>query len=77
MFKSLSAEQIGPQFVSPVVLFLASDLAADVTGQIVGVHGPKIFLYRIEQTEGVEKDPKKGLWSPQEIREAWGRITGS
>lgn len=77
MMKGISADQLGPQFVSPVVLFLASDLAADITGQIVGVHGPKVFLYRIEQTQGAEKDPRKGLWSPQEIREAWGRISGS
>ncbi len=76
MFKGVSAEQIGPQFISPAVLFLASDLAADITGQAIGVHGPKLFLYRVEQTQGVEKDPRKGLWTPQEIREAWGRISG-
>jgi len=76
MFKGVSAEQIGPQFISPAVLFLASDLAADITGQVIGVHGPKLFVYRVEQTQGVEKDPKKGLWSPSEIREAWGRISG-
>ncbi len=74
--KGMSGEQIGPQFVSPAVLFLASDLAADITGQVLGVHGPKLFVYRIEQTQGVEKDPTKGLWSPQEIREAWARIAG-
>ena len=76
MMKGVSADQLGPQFVSPVVLFLASELAADITGQIIGVHGPKVFVYRMEQTPGVEKDPKKGLWSPQEIRAAWGRISG-
>ena len=76
MFKGLSADQIGPQFISPAVLFLASDLAADITGQIVGVQGPKLFLYKMEQTEGMEKDPNKGLWSPQEIKEAWGKISG-
>ncbi len=77
VMKGASADQIGPQFVSPAVLFLASDLASDITGQVVGVHGPKLFLYRVEQTQGVEKDPRKGLWTPQEIREAWGRIAGS
>jgi len=75
--KGLSADQIGPQFISPVVLFLASDLAADITGQVLGVHGPKLFVYRMEQTEGVEKDSRKGLWTPQEIREAWARIAGT
>jgi len=77
MFKGVSAEQLGPQFVSPAVLFLASDLAGDITGQIVGVQGPKIFLYKMEQTEGVEKDPKKGLWTARELRENWARISGT
>jgi NAD(P)-dependent dehydrogenase (short-subunit alcohol dehydrogenase family) len=76
MFKGMSAEQIGPQFISPVVVFLASELAADITGQIVGIQGPKVFLYKMQQSEGLEKDPKKGLWEPQELRENWGRIAG-
>jgi NAD(P)-dependent dehydrogenase (short-subunit alcohol dehydrogenase family) len=74
MLKGVTPEQLGPQLISPVVLFLASDLAADLTGQIVGVQGGKIFLYRMEQTAGVEKDPKQGLWTPQEIKEAWGKL---
>src|SRR5216683_850917 len=36
MFKGLTGEQIGPQYVAPVAAFLASDLAADITGTIVG-----------------------------------------
>ncbi|MBI3184111.1 MAG: SDR family NAD(P)-dependent oxidoreductase [Myxococcales bacterium] len=75
MLKGMSPDQLGPQFISPAVLFLASDLAGDLTGQIVGVQGPKIFLYRMEQTDGVDKDPAKGLWTPQEIREAWGKLS--
>jgi NAD(P)-dependent dehydrogenase (short-subunit alcohol dehydrogenase family) len=74
MMKDVKAEEMGPQFISPVVAFLASDLAADITGQIVGVHGGKVFLYRMEQNQGVTKEPGKGLWSPQELRERWGEI---
>ena len=76
MMKGVSTEQFGPQYISPAALFLASDLAADVTGQIVGVEGARLFLYKMEKTQGVEKDPKKGLWSPQEIKEAWAKISG-
>ncbi len=75
MMKGIGAENVGPQFISPVVLFLASDLAADLSGQIVGVFGPKVFLYRMDQTEGVDKDPKKGMWTPQELKEAWSKIS--
>jgi NAD(P)-dependent dehydrogenase (short-subunit alcohol dehydrogenase family) len=75
MLKGLTTDQIGPQYISPAVIFLASDLAADITGTVVGVQGPKLFLYRMEQTDGVEKDASKGLWTPQEIKEAWGKIS--
>jgi len=74
ILKGVTAADAGPQFISPAVLFLASDLAADVTGQVIGVRGGKLFIYRMELTEGVDKDPKKGLWTPQEIKEAWAKI---
>jgi NAD(P)-dependent dehydrogenase (short-subunit alcohol dehydrogenase family) len=76
MLKGMTADQIGPQYISPVVLFLASDSSADITGQIVGVHGPKVFLYKMEQTDGLEKDPAKGFWTPQELKESWSKISG-
>jgi NAD(P)-dependent dehydrogenase (short-subunit alcohol dehydrogenase family)/acyl dehydratase/putative sterol carrier protein len=52
--------------VSPVVVFLASDLAKDLTGRIIGVHGRHLFEYRMEISEGKEK---KDGWSPAEINE--------
>ncbi|HEY6104680.1 MAG TPA: SDR family NAD(P)-dependent oxidoreductase [Anaeromyxobacteraceae bacterium] len=76
MFKGATEKDLGPQFIAPVVVFLASDLAQDVTGQVVGVQGGKVFLYRMETTGGVEKDPAKGLWTPEEIKAAWGKISG-
>ncbi len=77
MMKGATEKDLGPQFVAPVVVFLASDLAADLTGQVVGVQGGRIFLYRMETTEGATKDAEKGLWTAAEIREAWGRISGA
>jgi NAD(P)-dependent dehydrogenase (short-subunit alcohol dehydrogenase family) len=77
MLKGVTAEQMGPQFISPAVLFLASELAADITGQVVGVEGGKIFLYKMEQSEGVVRDAAKGMWTPQDIKESWAKITGA
>jgi NAD(P)-dependent dehydrogenase (short-subunit alcohol dehydrogenase family) len=73
MFKGLTAEQIGPQYVAPVAAFLASDLAADITGAIVGVQGPKIFIYKMVEAEGVTREG--GPWSPAEIKERWAEIS--
>jgi NAD(P)-dependent dehydrogenase (short-subunit alcohol dehydrogenase family) len=75
MMKGASEKDLGPHLISPVVVFLASDLAASITGQVVGVEGGRIFLYRMETSEGVVKETATGLWSPLEIKEAWERIT--
>jgi len=58
-----------PEEVSPVVVFFASDLAKDLTGRIIGVHGRHLFEYRMENSEGREK---KDPWTPAEI-DAWIR----
>ncbi len=74
MMKGASERDLGPLFISPAVVFLASPLAAVITGQIVGVQGGRVFLYRMETTAGVERQGEP--WTPQEIREAWSRIAG-
>ncbi len=76
MLKGVTADQLGPQLISPAVLFLASDLAGDLTGQIVGVEGGRLFLYKMEKSAGVEKDPAKGAWTVNEIKEQWSKIAG-
>jgi NAD(P)-dependent dehydrogenase (short-subunit alcohol dehydrogenase family) len=75
VFRGASELDLGPQLIAPIVVFLASDLAAGVTGQVVGVQGGRLFLYRVETTEGAEKDSASGPWTAQEIAEAWGKIT--
>ncbi|HZE97016.1 MAG TPA: SDR family NAD(P)-dependent oxidoreductase [Planctomycetota bacterium] len=58
-----------PEEVSPVVVYFASDLAKDLTGRIIGVHGRHLFEYRMETSEGREK---KDPWTPAEVN-AWIR----
>ena len=77
MLKGVSADQLGPQWIAPVAVFLASELAADLTGQIVGVQGGKIFVYRMEQTPGVERDVAQGVWTAKDIKDAWSKISGT
>ena len=74
MLKGVSKEEMGPQFIVPAVAFLCSDLGADVTGQIIGVQSGRIFIYKMAQSDGVNKDPSKGAWTINEIKEKWDEI---
>jgi NAD(P)-dependent dehydrogenase (short-subunit alcohol dehydrogenase family) len=73
MMKGINPGALGPQHISPVVAFLASDAASDITGQIVGVQGGKVFLYRMEETPGIHRE--EGLWSPAELKARWAEIS--
>jgi len=64
-------QEMEPEMVSPLVVFLASELAADVSGRVFGCHGNHYFEYAVKQTDGVEKD---ALWTPTEIAEELGEI---
>jgi NAD(P)-dependent dehydrogenase (short-subunit alcohol dehydrogenase family) len=67
-------EFLSPEHIAPIALFLASDLAADITGTIVGVQGAKVSIYRMIETSGVS--PKSGeRWTPQELKERWAEIS--
>ena len=51
-----AGEGLAPERVTPMVLFLASDHAKDVTGRIFGCQGGRFFEYRMEQSNGWTKD---------------------
>ena len=53
--------------IAPMVVFLASDLAKDVTGQIFAVRKDEIFL--MSQSRPVRVAHKDGGWTPQAIAE--------
>ncbi|HEX9305868.1 MAG TPA: SDR family NAD(P)-dependent oxidoreductase [Anaeromyxobacter sp.] len=74
MMKGATERDLGPQFIAPAVVFLASELSAGISGQVIGVQGGRIFVYRMETTEGVEREAARGPWTAAEIAEAWARI---
>jgi len=51
--------------IAPIVVFLASDLSKDVTGQIFAVRKDEIFL--MSQPRPVRSAHKDGGWTPQDI----------
>lgn len=59
----------GPQDVAPLVVWLASDAAAGVTGQVIGIGGDKLSVYSVPQELAVTY--REGGWSAEAIGEAW------
>ncbi len=68
-------ELLAPEHIAPAALFLASDAAADITGQVLAVEGPRVYMFKMIQTNAVTaKDGKE--WTAEEIRERWKEIAG-
>ena len=59
--------QMDPGLVSPLVVYLASDLAAEHTGRTYFVGGGRIAEMKVVTAPGVTKTENGGLWSSEEI----------
>jgi NAD(P)-dependent dehydrogenase (short-subunit alcohol dehydrogenase family)/acyl dehydratase/putative sterol carrier protein len=68
-------DDLKPEMVAPMVVFLASDLAKDVTDRCFGCHGPQIFEYVMTTTQGAVRDD--GMWTPSEISARIGEIAST
>ena len=62
-----SADRFSPDRVSPVVAWLSSDEAADVTGRQFCVGGNRVSLLSWQVDVLAEKDPSGDPWNPAEI----------
>ena len=60
-------QKLDPALVSPLVVYLASDLAKDQTGKTFFVGGGRIAEMRMVTAKGVTKSDEGGLWTPEEI----------
>jgi NAD(P)-dependent dehydrogenase (short-subunit alcohol dehydrogenase family) len=58
-----------PDDCAPLVVFLASDAAADVTGQAIGIGGDRLTLYSHPAAAMVEY--QDGGWTAEKIARAW------
>lgn len=68
-----SSDDLGPHFIAPVAVYLASERAAGVTGKIIGVEGPRVFEYRVVLSKGVTQDGG-APWTPDLLAERWSDI---
>jgi NAD(P)-dependent dehydrogenase (short-subunit alcohol dehydrogenase family) len=60
-------EKLDPALVSPLVVYLASDLAKEQTGTTYYVGGGRIAEMKMVTAPGVTKTEEGGLWAPDEI----------
>ncbi|MBW1947640.1 MAG: SDR family oxidoreductase [Deltaproteobacteria bacterium] len=75
-FKDITEEMLSPDAIAPVVVFLASDLAKDLNGRVIGAHGGvgggKVYEFKMTVADGYFQ--KKGLPSALEIAENIGQV---
>jgi NAD(P)-dependent dehydrogenase (short-subunit alcohol dehydrogenase family) len=62
--------RMNPALVSPLIVYLASDQAKELTGKTFYVGGGRIAEMKVVTHTGITKQADGGLWTPQEIAEA-------
>jgi NAD(P)-dependent dehydrogenase (short-subunit alcohol dehydrogenase family) len=60
-------KKMSPRHITPLVIFLASDAAREVTGQIFGVRGKEIFLF--SQIRPMRSMFSTDDWTPEKVAE--------
>ena len=63
-----------PEAIGPVATFLASDRAAHITGQIVGVRGTEVTIYSHQAPLRTATSAEP--WSPERLADVWDRALG-
>jgi NAD(P)-dependent dehydrogenase (short-subunit alcohol dehydrogenase family) len=63
-----------PEAIAPVAVFLASDRAAHITGQVIGVRGSEVTVYSHPAPLRTASTP--GAWTPETLAEVWDRALG-
>ncbi len=62
-------QKMNPALVSPLVVYLSSDLSGQMTGKTFFVGGGRIAEMRVVTHTGRTKQEDDGLWTPDEIAE--------
>ncbi len=74
MFEKVG-DTLSARHVAPAALFLASDLASDLSGTVLSVAGGRISTFELAESQGRIKESDEGIWTPEEIAENYGSIS--
>jgi NAD(P)-dependent dehydrogenase (short-subunit alcohol dehydrogenase family) len=69
MFENVTT--LTPEHAAPAYLFLGSDLAGDRTGNVLGIAGGRVSLWKLVEGPGRFKETDGGVWSAAEIEGEW------
>ncbi len=67
-------DTLTPEHIAPAALFLAIDLCGDRTGHVLAVAGARVYAFKVVETPGRFKETDNGVWTAQEIADAWDGI---
>lgn len=65
MEKKIGFDVLDPDNIAPLVVYLASDDAKDITGQVFRIIGGTVWL--LESWRSFDKITKPGRWTPEEL----------
>jgi len=65
MEKRFGFDILAPENMAPLVAYLASDDAADITGKVIRLVGGTVWV--LDSWRSAQKASKKGRWAPQEL----------
>lgn len=74
-FQGIQPESMSAEHVAPIAVFLASALAEDVHGEVVGVAGARTYAFKSRETTGHFGDGRP--LDARAVRAAWPEITRS
>ena len=74
LLRDMGIDEMTPDHVAPIAVWLASELAENVTGRVFGVHGTHVFEYRMAQSDGLPKPPSGERWTPQTLQSSLGEL---
>jgi NAD(P)-dependent dehydrogenase (short-subunit alcohol dehydrogenase family) len=63
-----------PEAIAPVVAYLASDRAAHITGQVIGVRGTEVTVY--SHPAPLRTATHAEGWTPEALADVWDRALG-